>query len=108
MHRDVSCPWWIVLSSDAGRHTPRGATLSLPEDSSTPGNEQENQGQSTNGSGPNYTFTTTAASSLLFLCSGRGGWRGGRDDRHGGSGLDGDAELSAGGGGGVSLLPAES
>ena len=61
MHRDVSCPWWIVLSSDAGRHTPRGATLSLPEDSSTPGNEQENQGHSTNGSGPNYAFTTTAA-----------------------------------------------
>ena len=57
--------WPDVGRMAAGRRTPRGATLAPLEDSSAPSNEQE-EGHSTSGSGPNYTSYTTAASRLLL------------------------------------------
>ena len=51
--------WPDVGRMAAGRRTPRGATLAPLEDSSAPSNEQE-EGHSTSGSGPNYTSYTTA------------------------------------------------
>ena len=52
--------WPDVGRMSAGRRTPRGATLAPLEDSSAPSNEQE-EGHSTTGSGPNYTSNTNAA-----------------------------------------------
>ena len=82
-----------------GRRTRRGAALAPLEDSSAPSNEQE-EGQSTSGSGPNYTSYTTAASRLLLHMAPGGEACGGEGGGGGGAGVDGGLGGGDGGEGG--------
>ena len=66
-------PSRLALSSDAGRRLlglririGRAQALPLPDDSTSPGNEQE-EGRSTTSSGPSYAYTTTTAAPKLLV-----------------------------------------